>query len=855
MLGWPAACAVAATLFGMVASYPLPTPYAGNVINVKQHGAKGDGVSDDTAAIRSSIIAARDLVKDPASPYPAPHYGVRVLYFPEGEYLVSDTLQLYENVTIYPNGTVEPAWFFRISLELVVMGDGVGATTVRLAPRSAGFSDPDAPRAMFLTFPASHHNDGQWLSYQDLALRISEGNHGAVALDHIANNVNGVANVAITSDDKGGYIGVTFSRDLGGQAYFKNLTVTGFKTGIALGGSMMTVALDGVTVSDAEVGVNVTDKIAQIRGLVTTPTVGLPVSLHGTASLVLIDSALELSLSARGDDKVHIAIDNRNGTQLYARNVSVSEGAIAVAEPAQSNDVAGPHVAEYSQSAPVSAFADAPTSSPFLRTEIPLTPPEGYVAADEWTVFDTSVCGVHNGTEILQQVVDSGVENLMLRNPYPLPAGLSEHDIGCGVDQLVLRGNIRRFHGGWFGVANADYKNRAHGRMGLRVDTMTHGLPVTIEALAAIPGIQQNSTHPLILRQVMCNHPRGTCLSNTWGVQTGPIFTEAFQGSSGTVGGNNISHFGEGPCVQLNPGGSLWALALDFEGTQRHLRNDGGSLFSLGNKMGEIQGRPTLYAAGGKTELLGGVFNGGMDTGYPTVVVNASVVSMVGWTNRFAKSAAGANLSDPGQQIFLETQHGITHGLNQEAFPVRIARFHSPSMVNRSEVGNHIPFYRSALKIPGPNPPQPAPPPPPPPPDLGQYACNTTSKRCEVVSSGGQPRSECLKAVDCAPPPPPSPKRWYCNSTFGQCEKRVQSANDTDCHTTCKPVLTPECEKGFEHACPGLRGKLRQCEDCQKTTAAQKLLRKVCPLMQGKLLSRIFLLYCNASVAEANIEA
>ena len=67
----------------------------------------------------------------------------------------------------------------------------------------------------------------------------------------------------------------------------------------------------------------------------------------------------------------------------------------------------------------------------------------------------------------------------------------------------------------------------------------------------------------------------------------------------------------------ISPGGTLWALALDFEGTQvhtralthtprarahthtsllvgsassqRHLRNDGGSLFSLGNKMGEIQ--------------------------------------------------------------------------------------------------------------------------------------------------------------------------------------------------------------------------------------------------------------------------
>ena len=35
---------------------------------------------------------------------------------------------------------------------------------------------------------------------------------------------------------------------------------------------------------------------------------------------------------------------------------------------------------------------------------------------------------------------------------------------------------------------------------------------------------------------------------------------------------------------------------------------------------GRYQGIPTIYTEGGRTEMLGGVFNGNMATGYPTVV-------------------------------------------------------------------------------------------------------------------------------------------------------------------------------------------------------------------------------------------
>ena len=105
---------------------------------------------------------------------------------------MSDTLQLFpSNETCCPpRGDVQ-------ELALIVMGEGVGLSTVRLQDRAPGFGDRQSTKPVFRTFPGPQWNDGQHLGYFDLTVHTGDDNRGAVGIDHLSNNVGGSKNVRI----------------------------------------------------------------------------------------------------------------------------------------------------------------------------------------------------------------------------------------------------------------------------------------------------------------------------------------------------------------------------------------------------------------------------------------------------------------------------------------------------------------------------------------------------------------------------------------------------------------------------------------------------------------------------------
>src|SRR5579862_8059366 len=94
--------------------------------SIKSFGAYGDGVHDDTAAIQAALSQGRSSAT-------ADYFGSpKGLYFPAGTYLVHDTLRW--------NGCC-----------VTLQGAGPGATTIRLAPGSAGFNNPASPKPLIIT--------------------------------------------------------------------------------------------------------------------------------------------------------------------------------------------------------------------------------------------------------------------------------------------------------------------------------------------------------------------------------------------------------------------------------------------------------------------------------------------------------------------------------------------------------------------------------------------------------------------------------------------------------------------------------------------------------------------------------
>jgi hypothetical protein len=95
-------------------------------VNVKtDYGAKGDGITDDTEAIRRALTT--------------PQYRFtsgQTLFFPKGTYLVSDSMKYLSG---YYDGYI------------TLQGEGIDRTIIKLKDNSVGFQDTAAPKPIFWT--------------------------------------------------------------------------------------------------------------------------------------------------------------------------------------------------------------------------------------------------------------------------------------------------------------------------------------------------------------------------------------------------------------------------------------------------------------------------------------------------------------------------------------------------------------------------------------------------------------------------------------------------------------------------------------------------------------------------------
>jgi hypothetical protein len=226
----------------------------GRVLDVTKppFNAKGDGKTDDTKALR----AAMRFVADNLEPlqgegysYCCPKFDKSwVIYLPNGEYLVSDTVQQgwpekvwnikegWNNVKHFSVNSSEEAvqrkaevyaaenWFIR------VVGQNRTKTVIRLKDACPGFgSGQTKPVVSFCLTFFSNVNQGNYL--ENLTVDTGRGNPGAAALRWNAANWGGIRNARLRSGDGQGKVGLLLNLGCA-HGYLRDLDIDGFETGI-----------------------------------------------------------------------------------------------------------------------------------------------------------------------------------------------------------------------------------------------------------------------------------------------------------------------------------------------------------------------------------------------------------------------------------------------------------------------------------------------------------------------------------------------------------------------------------------------------------------------------------------------
>lgn len=576
-------------------------PADAGVVNVKNYGAKGDGVTDDTEAIQAALDA-----------YPN---GKRIIYLPNGTYLVSATLT-------WPAGTLGTGNDYK---NTILQGQSQNGVIIKLQDEVDGFTDVDNPQAVIFTGPAPAQRFGN--SIRNLTVDTGTGNLGAIGIQFNASNQGAMRQVTIQSGDGQGVAGLDMDfTDEIGPLLVKGVTVKGFQYGIITGYTVNSQTFEDITLQNQSVyGFWNYSQVINIRKLTSTNAVpAIYNGVGGTSHMTLIDA----SLNAIGGASSQPAIINE-GT-LLARGITTTGYGAAI--QSGSTTVTGPTVSEF-VSGNVSRLSSTATrtlnllvkETPDVPWDDPVTTPWANVVA-YGAIPDDGM----DDTVAIQAALDAGSTTVY----FPVGNYTLQNTV-------LIRNNVRRIIGTEANVEVPDTVNP-----GFKVVDGTNPI-IVFERIGSgyntTPTIENASARTLVIRDAI----------NVSGNMTGSgdVFIEnvaSNQFSSWTFNGQNV-----------------WARQFNVENTGTHIVNNGGNLWILGLKT-ERGGTLIDTRGGGKTEVLGGLAyttTAGSDgtQNSPMFINNESSVSI---------SLAEVNYGAPNYSTYIrETKGGITDNLSGNSLP------------------------------------------------------------------------------------------------------------------------------------------------------------------------------------------
>ncbi len=541
---------IISTIQPATAKIEIESPVSGDRLNVKDFGAKGDGRNDDTLAIQKAIDAAIRNFQDSNT------RDFRTVYFPQGTYLVSDTIQLGR---------------FKI-----IQGSGENLTIIRLKDSSPGYSDTPKPvlRSMY------NNNQTFGIYIRDLTIDTGKRNSKAIAIRYNTHNVGTIENVTIKSEDLAGAVGLDLSETEFGPGMVKNLTVKGFDIGIKTPGAPSNAVFHHVTLKQQNVVGFENNMPVSIEGLKSENKVpAIRNSSHPLAHLILINANL-IGFSA-GPSQNLAAIETEG--PYYLRQIKI-EGSYTAALKDRGKLLSQKQIDE--------KWSDLSTViPPSKKGHLKLTikePPLPYLEPeDNWIIPDDSG---DNDTAAIQAAMNSGAKTIF----FP---GNFKYKIN---DTIEVPSSVRRIVAQHSGIKGTEtFKSKPMLRF---VGNTSE--PISIEGLSI--GAWPHSIIAFEVasdRQVYFKYSNNFAARNTittspnW---SGEIYIDEYLGS-----------------LKLNGTGSTWIRQWNPENNPfkpgksnpelTYAVNNGAKLWVLGTKT-EAPAINVLTQKDGKTEILGGFF-------------------------------------------------------------------------------------------------------------------------------------------------------------------------------------------------------------------------------------------------------
>lgn len=381
--------------------------------------AKGDGVYDDTEALESAMRFIRDNIRVAHDPRTGNTSCSRrrtknwLVYLPNGTYRVSNTvsegwpalalnLQFgWEHVRflMVQSAKEEETWlacdkqapagmretvYAEANWQIRICGESREGVTIRLDDHADGFaSSTNKPvLAFWLLKRGSNVNLGNYL--ENVTIDTGRGNPGAIGVAWSSSNFGGIRNVRICSPDRQGAVGIDME-PRNSCAYFRDVAVEGFKTGLAVNSGQETVVtVEHATVADADVAFEVGTRPrkenmlnlrkVELRNVKTPVTVGahgvltamdcpqIPMTRPALveacdAPLVLPpkpeDCATPEQFGAKGDgvhddtEAFRLALNSGKGAVLCARPIYLVEGTLDIPGSVEQVDLVHAHVVRH----------------------------------------------------------------------------------------------------------------------------------------------------------------------------------------------------------------------------------------------------------------------------------------------------------------------------------------------------------------------------------------------------------------------------------------------------------------------------------------------------------------------------